>query len=727
MQWRDEALVARDAVWSGSIVACFGKRVCVSSRWLRNFGRLLELRFVSGQRAGGSRLNGRIVIMLILASYAGLLSWSASRHSPTYLEATELAAGVYHWQSAEYDLRCVNPPLVRMWASLPVLLFHPQTDWRNVKGAAETRPEYSVGRGFVHANEPQPFRLFLAARWACIPFALLGAYVCFHWARALYGLPAGMFALLLWCFSPSIMAHSEMVTTDAPAAALGISAGYAFWRWFKAPGPWRAVVAGVVLGLAELAKTTWIILFVVWPVIWIVRNWIAAADFSRKCCLRQVSELAVTLATSLCVINFAYGFEGSFTRLGDFKFVSSLLGGTDTIEGSATKSATYCRKSWFASVRVPLPKNYVMGIDVQKRDFEIPRYSYLRGEWRSPGWWYYYVYALAIKEPLGMWCLVALAIVVTIFGWGYSASWRDEMLVLVPGLVILICVSSQTGFSVHSRYVIPALPFLFVWTSKVAWVFEMRPFTRKRHALAATIILALTWSVGSSLAVYPHSLSYFNELAAILPTPADASYPKPPADEMKPRGILATLTSWPSAGPRNGPRHLLDSNIDWGQDLFYLKDWLDRHPNVKLDGLAVWGSYPPTLAGIPETPMPPVGPAEAEKGTGTARGGGQSHFRSDDARLDDGIADAAKIGTVPSETVPDEELGPKPGWYALSVNYIYGRDRLYRYFLNFEPTAMAGYSIYIYYIMPEQANRVRTELGMEELKRGEGSEERQMN
>jgi hypothetical protein len=54
----------------------------------------------------------------------------------------------------------------------------------------------------------------------------------------------------------------------------------------------------------------------------------------------------------------------------------------------------------------------------------------------------------------------------------------------------------------------------------------------------------LAWSVGSSLWYYPHSLSYFNELVG---------------------------------GPMGGPKHLLDSNIDWGQDLFYLKDWLDAN------------------------------------------------------------------------------------------------------------------------------------------------------
>ena len=111
---------------------------------------------------------------------------------------------------------------------------------------------------------------------------------------------------------------------------------------------------------------------------------------------------------------------------------------------------------------------------------------------------------------------------------------------------------------------------------------------------------------------------------------------------------------------------------------------MDTHPGARLDGLADWGSYPATLAGIAETPSPPSGPSERE----------------------DGLSQV------------NDQFGPKPGWYALSVNYIYGRDRQYRYFLNFQPVAMAGYSIYIYHITREEANRVRREMSLSPLPGG---------
>ena len=58
--------------------------------------------------------------------------------------------------------------------------------------------------------------------------------------------------------------------------------------------------------------------------------------------------------------------------------------------------------------------NYLLGIDLQKREFENKMWSYLNGEWRLGGWWYYYIYALAIKEPLGTWVLMAMAVALTV-------------------------------------------------------------------------------------------------------------------------------------------------------------------------------------------------------------------------------------------------------------------------------------------------------------------------
>jgi hypothetical protein len=409
------------------------------------------------------------------------------------------------------------------------------------------------------------------------------------------------------------------------------------------------MVAGLVLGLAQLCKFTLLVFYPLLLALWVVYRLPERKTMTRQDWLRQGKMVLLLLLLSVYVINCGYLFEGTFTRLKEFRFQTTLLTGSSALEDIPPDGANRFAGTWLGELPVPLPANFVQGIDRQRYDFERGLPSYLCGQWADHGWWYYYLAALAIKLPLGTWCLVGLSLAATIAGpRPSSASWRDEIVVLVPGLVLLILVSSQTGFSVHSRYAIPLLPFLFIWTSKAGRLFEVRPSARKSPRLATAVAAALAWSITSSLWAYPHSLSYFNELVG---------------------------------GPKHGAEHLLNSNIDWGQDLFHLKHWLDEHPEVSLDGLAYFGSYPAILAGIPETPFPPRGPA-----------------------IPPSDPDAA-----------GDELGPRPAWYAVSVNHLYDRSAKYRYFLRFKPVDMSGYSIYIYHITLDTANRVRRELGLREL------------
>jgi hypothetical protein len=289
---------------------------------------------------------------------------------------------------------------------------------------------------------------------------------------------------------------------------------------------------------------------------------------------------------------------------------------------------------------------------VQRGDFESGLPSYLCGEWRHRGWWYYYLYAIAVKTPLGSLVLAALAVGVALVSGLARAPARAAWTILIAPLTILAVVSSQTGFSHHLRYVLPAFPFVMINTGRLAnWGKPGRRFVR------LFVLIVLAWSIVSSLAVYPHSMSYFNELAG---------------------------------GPERGHDHLVNSNIDWGQDLLYLKAWLDRHPDARPLGLAYFNNrIDPRIVGI-EFELPPTGPN----------------------------------GLFPNDANYQSQFGPKPGYYAVSVNFLrgmpfaapdgHGGNRLippnaFTYFQSVRPIARAGYSIYIYRIDPpgSQSPRAR--------------------
>lgn len=209
------------------------------------------------------------LVLGILLVHAAMLTWCAKRDSPTWDEVGHLAAGVEHWEYGQVGFYQVNPPLVRLLASLPVLPLAPDLDWSRRSQRPGSRDEFNVGFDLLRRRGDECFWLFTLARWACIPLSLLGGYFAWRWANELYGPRAGILALVLWCFEPNVLAHGHLITPDAGAAALGLVAAYAFWHWLKDPIWTRTFAAGLTLGLAELTKSTWIVLFVLWPLFWV--------------------------------------------------------------------------------------------------------------------------------------------------------------------------------------------------------------------------------------------------------------------------------------------------------------------------------------------------------------------------------------------------------------------------------------------------------------------------
>ena len=191
------------------------------------------------------------------------------------------------------------------------------------------------------------------------------------------------------------------------------------------------------------------------------------------------------------------------------------------------------------------------------------------------------------------------------------------------------------------RYVLPLFPFALIAAAKPACYLQSAYWQRSLLVLAL-----LLWSVGSSLHVYPHSLSYFNELAG---------------------------------GPDNGHRYLLDSNIDWGQDLLFLKEWVEAHPEAASLGLAYFNFIDYRVCGaefanVPRDP-PTNAPLDEAKGT---------------------------------------QYGPHPGYFAVDLHSL-SEGGGYTYFQRFQPIAKAGYSIFIYHITPEQAEQARREMELPPL------------
>lgn len=606
-------------------------------------------------------------LFCMLLLLAAMQAWAIWTYSPTIDEKAHLPAGLANWQLGRFDLYAVNPPLIKMVAAAPVCAMDPVTDWAHGLGATGTRHEFRVGRYFIEQNGYETLRYLRVARLACIPFSLLGAWVCFLWGRAAFGTSSGLLAALLWCLSPMILGHGSLITPDVGATAVGLAAVYRFRLWLLDTSWWNAVVLGVVTGMALLTKFTWIPVFPLTAII-MLPIWRRGDGGIRLHWQRDVAHLCIASLVALYFVNAMYAFDGSFTQLGRFGFVSKTLKGdlalTNPQSNARNAVGNRFSNSWIGKIPVPLPTHYVLGIDIQRRDFETAGHtnSYLMGEWRTTGWWYYYIVAFAVKEPVPVLILIAWAVTMCIGRRvrnrrclqdtsgetaGLRNSSREQVLLIVPTFLLCLLVMSHTAFSHHLRYLLPAYPFVYLFASQVAGA--AASYYAARWSLGGLI----TWQFLAVALTGPNWISYFNVV---------------------------------SGGPGNGSAWLLNSNIDWGQDLLQVQQWQREHPDKPL------------------------------------------HLALD--------GDSARIFGVRSRYSPTESYGdvgqkhyspPAPGWHAVSVKLLRSdrwilKDSLgktvgvpdhSRFFQQLEPQDFAG-SVPVFYV-PERESDLRQPVADQEV------------
>jgi hypothetical protein len=231
-----------------------------------------------------------------------------------------------------------------------------------------------------------------------------------------------------------------------------------------------------------------------------------------------------------------YAFDGFGTRVGELAYRSKLF---RTIAGADQTSLS----SWLNPLPLPIPPQMVRGIDAQLSDFDGGKHSYMRGVIRRPGWTYYYLYGLMVKLTIGGLILIILGIVYTCLTIKATPP-LDSLALLLPIIAIMGVASFASTFTNHVRYVLPCVPFLILAAGR----FIVRLSDGRRRTWKYLAFALIASSAVSAAKSYPNWLGYFNEIAG---------------------------------GPSNGWWHLEDSNVDWGQDLIHLAEWMDDHPEFR--------------------------------------------------------------------------------------------------------------------------------------------------
>ncbi len=408
------------------------------------------------------------------------------------------------------------------------------------------------------------------SRLPTMGMAVLLGLVVFAWARRAFGTAAGLLALGLFCFSPNLLAHARLVTTDVVTSLGVVTTLYAAWMIgepvTRGRQLWRrCLLAGAALGFALTAKVSAAYLVPLVAVLLLLAPGEAAGPGSRetpgagsptgpagrwtaiarwlRTRRRPAGLLFALYLASLTVVNSVYLWQGSFESLARYELRS-------------VRFRQLAATPLVGRLPLPLPRGFVEGLDWVSADFERPRWSYLNGEYSEDGFPHYYLVAFATKSTLGFLALLLAAVLVvaraarrpgSATGVGLEVGavrgsppdaarpTRVDLYLLLPAAFYFLYMSLAVQFQIGLRHLLFVYPLLFVFVSRLA---VARPGTQTSGRRRRRWLPALAWGAAvahavAAVAVYPHFLPFFN-LAA--------------------------------GGPLHGWRYLIDSNLDWGQD-----------------------------------------------------------------------------------------------------------------------------------------------------------------
>ncbi len=502
----------------------------------------------------------RLILAAFVCLYWFLAVSSNRQYSATYDEPIHLVGGYAALKTADYRFFIDHPPLLPMWMALPLAL--------NSDVKLETR-RLSWQRGDVFTicweflnQDNDPERLLTRARFMIVLLGIGMGLVVFFWARALYGLTTAAVLLALYGLEPNVLAHTSLATTDVGVTFLIIAALYMLHRVLR--GLTFANIAGLCLafGLAQASKYTALLLgpmvMIVlayfslgpepWPCPWARSR--AIIDRGKKL-LVSSGLLVLIIAASMAVIWSAYRFSYEPTGAGP-----GLQSTTDELKPSVDETALASKIcAWLDKHRL-LPHKYLIGFSLaMMRDKTV--HTYFNGVNRTESLWYFYPAVFALKTPTAF--LILFILSARVFFSNSVVSKTDRIVILVPlAIYVMALMASSQNTGVRHMLLVYPLMILMAGSLVRRWLHD------RRWAVPAVLSALL---LTEFLIIYPDYLASFNLLAG---------------------------------GPARGSRWLVDSNLDWGQDLKRLKSWMDNE-GVQEVNLGYYGLADPDYYGIKYT------------------------------------------------------------------------------------------------------------------------------
>ncbi|MBC7369364.1 MAG: glycosyltransferase family 39 protein [Undibacterium sp.] len=487
------------------------------------------------------------IATILLLLFAAFCYRAADDTSVTFDEPIHILAGYSYGARDGPETLTANLRAAQLWLAVPLrsLGLHYPEALQAIPGVV-VDVEMKVTRDFIHDPRHDPAQILRASRAAITVLGTVLGLVLFVWSRRLFGDAAGLLTLGLYCFEPTVIAHSSLATTDIAATLAFTLAVAAWWRLLHRVSLGNIMLCGLATGVLAATKIS----------AGLLAPTVAAMLLARLVWRRDLpgewgllsSAAAGALVLAYGVIWGLYGFHyASGWRLTDSAWTELLVP-----QATPVQRVLNCLR-----IHELLPEAYLYDFNTFINNLGGRR-AYLLGAYSVEGWWYYFPVAWLTKTSLPT--LVALALGVATVGVALLRRGRDSLdfYPLVPLLafgVIYTASALASPMNIGIRHLLPVYPMLFILAGLGVKLWPGSA-PRARGLLVAGLI---AWSAGVAWNASPYFLAYFNPAAG---------------------------------GTGNGHRILVESNFDWGQDLPEVARWLEhRAATPATAGERVFFSY----------------------------------------------------------------------------------------------------------------------------------------
>ena len=507
-------------------------------------------------------------IVVILLSIHFVLALNSIRHkSNTFDELVHLTAGYTYWKFNDYRFNPENGNFPQRWAAVPLLL----TDLKFPEADSNV---WDVAHEFFFNSGNDGNAMLFRGRMMIASLSLLLGLGTYLWSCRIFGRFGGLISLALYCFSPSILAHGRLTTSDLAVSMFFILSVWSIWIVLHRINFWTVsgccmAVSGLLLSKMSGVLIVPISIYLVFVKLLWGKH--IPITFGGHCKIvsryRQIAVviLVASIIVLICV-SFLWGAYG-------FRFVAS-----KNLQNE--QNLTYCdwaehleRIGWlknpvlFLRDNQVLPEAYLYGL-TSVISFSHSRYAFLLGQHSGSGWWYFFPLCFAVKTPLTTFLIIILAI------WEIKRAKDRSLLYPLSPLIcffaVYLLVAMSSNINIGHRHILPVYPVLFIFAGATGrWYF----YYKKKFKIFSLLIVPLL--ILETQWIHPHYLAFFNTAAG---------------------------------GPQNGYRLLVDSSLDWGQDLIGLKYWIEERKKAGDNDvpfqLAYFGTASPVYHEVPARIIP---------------------------------------------------------------------------------------------------------------------------